>query len=137
MFKEGSSKWHEARIPHSKDVHKNVDFLGYFQYHTKFYAPHKEFFRSLFKPVSKIDEKLQIVLQRLYSKGKTLIGLHLRRGDYGYGPFFVAPSVWYKEWLDGFWETLDDPVLFIASDEPEEVIGDFEEYKPITSNDLD
>ena len=128
----------EARIPHAKETFKNVDFWGYFQYHTKYYAAHKEYFRSLFKPVPAIATKMKEALDCLRSRarGKTIVGLHLRRGDYGYSDFFIAPSEWYREWLKGLWETLDEPILFIASDEPEKVLSDFEEYNPITTKDL-
>ncbi|HEY9619623.1 MAG TPA: FkbM family methyltransferase [Crinalium sp.] len=116
--------------------YQNVEFWGYFQYHTRFYVPHKAYIRSLFQPVPEVEEKLRSPLQQLRSKGKTVIGLHLRRGDYGYYPFFIAPSQWYLDWLKGFWETLDEPVLFIASDEPETVVPDFADYHPITSQNL-
>ena len=65
-----------------------------------------------------------------------MVGIHLRRGDYGPPPFYSTPSSWYKDYLDGLWQTLDNPVLFIASDEPLKVVKDFSEYGPITSNDL-
>ncbi len=126
----------EARIPHAKETFKNVNFWGYFQYHTKYYAAHKEYFRSLFKPVPEVETKMKEALDCLRSRGKTIVGLHLRRGDYGYSDFFIAPSEWYREWLKGLWETLDEPILFIASDEPEKVLSDFEEYNPITTKDL-
>ncbi|MEG3845592.1 FkbM family methyltransferase [Microcoleus sp. herbarium19] len=126
----------EARIPHAKETFKNVDFWGYFQYRTKYYAAHKEYFRSLFKPVPEVETKMKEALDCLRSRGKTIVGLHLRRGDYGYSDFFIAPSEWYREWLKGLWETLDEPILFIASDEPEKVLSDFQEYNPITTKDL-
>ncbi|WP_293335749.1 FkbM family methyltransferase [Microcoleus sp. CAWBG58] len=126
----------EARIPKAKENFTNVDFWGYFQYHTKYYAAHKEYFRSLFKPVPEVEKKMKEVLDCLRSRGKTLVGLHLRRGDYGYSDFFIAPSEWYREWLKGLWETLEEPILFIASDEPEKLLIDFEEYNPIATKDL-
>jgi hypothetical protein len=126
----------EARIPKAKETFKNVNFWGFFQYHTKYYAPHKEYFISLFKPVLAIENQMKEALDCLRSRGKTIVGLHLRRGDYGYSDFFIAPSEWYKEWLKGLWETLDEPILFIASDEPEKVLRDFEEYNPVTTKEL-
>lgn len=114
----------------------NVDFWGYFQYHTSSYAPHKEYFRSLFQPVPKVKIKLHQAAQSLQDKGKTLVGLHLRRGDYGYNEFFLSPNEWYKAWLQEIWCSLEQPILFIASDEIDEVIDDFREYNPITSRDL-
>jgi FkbM family methyltransferase len=123
-------------LPGASTPYKNVEFWGYFQYHTRFYAPHKSYLQSLFKPTLALTAKLQGGLDQLRSKGKTLVGLHLRRGDYGYDHFFIAPTQWYLDWLEGFWETLDDPILFIASDEPETVVQDFADYHPITAKDL-
>ncbi|NJN87145.1 MAG: FkbM family methyltransferase [Leptolyngbyaceae cyanobacterium SL_7_1] len=117
--------------------YKNVDFWGYFQYHTRVYAPHKDYIRSLFQPVPSITIEMGQLFDRLRSQGHTIIGLHLRRKDYGYEYFFVAPNQWYKDWLKGLWDTLDDPVLFIASDDLESVLPDFSEYNPVTSNSLD
>lgn len=134
-------KLSDSAILNSLEPFKNVDFNGYFQFHTQYYARNKEYFQSLFKPVSEVETKVTEALHLLRSKGKTVVGLHLRRGDYrsahtGVPYLTIAPSQWYKDWLDGFWETLDEPVLFIASDEIETVIGDFAEYNPITVKDL-
>ena len=136
LVRQETYKLTEDHIPNAKEPFKNVDFSGYFQYHTSYYAPYKDYFRSLFQPVSELEIKLKHILSVLCSRGKTIVGLHLRRGDYGYGHFFVAPSEWYKKWLEDLWETLDQPVLFIASDEPEEVLGDFAEYLPVALKDL-
>jgi hypothetical protein len=35
----------------------NVDMWGFFQVHTRFLRPHKEFFRSLFQPVSDLNHR--------------------------------------------------------------------------------
>jgi FkbM family methyltransferase len=134
-------KLSESAIFNAPEPLKNVDFHGYFQFHTQYHAQHKEYFQSLFKPVPEVAAKVIEALDRLRSKGKTFVGLHLRRGDYRsvhtVVPYLtVAPSGWYKEWLDGLWETLDEPVLFIASDEIETVVGDFADYNPITVKDL-
>ena len=114
----------------------DVDVKGYFQYHTRYYAEHKSVIRSLFRPVPAVEAAVRPGLERLRSRGKTLVGLHLRRGDFGRNHHFVAPAQWYKDWLKGFWETLDEPVLFLASDEPEAVAREFAEYHPVTAADL-
>jgi hypothetical protein len=119
-----------------KEVFKDVDFVGFFIYHTKYYVNYKDYFCSLFQPVLEVEARMVAAVNHLRSQGQTVVGLHLRRGDFGRGHFFVAPSQWYKEWLTGLWETLDEPVLFIASDEPEEVLDDFAEYHPITVKEL-
>ncbi len=131
----------ESTILNAKTPFKNVDFQGYFQLHTQYHARHKDYFCSLFKPVPAIETLLQEALQKLRLKGKTVVGLHLRRGDYQVVsrvvPYLtVVPNQWYQEWLKGLWETLDEPVLFIASDEVDMVIGDFSDYNPITIHDL-
>jgi FkbM family methyltransferase len=135
-LRETTNDLHEAIVPNSETILKNVDFWGYFQYNTKYYAPYKKMFRSLFQPVPEIDRKLNAAFESLKMRGKTIVGLHLRRSDYGYKHFFVAPAEWYKNWLDGFWGTLDSPVLYIASDELEEVVDDFTNYSPVTAKDL-
>lgn len=136
VVKQISWQLHRDHIPNAKTPFKNVDLSGYFQYHTKYYAPDKEYFRSLFKLVEPIQSKMDRAVQLLRKQGKTVVGLHLRRGDYGIKYFFIAPTSWYKEWLNQAWKDLENPVLFIASDEPAKVLPDFKEYKPITSKDL-
>ena len=118
----------------------NVEFGGpTYQIPTKYYAPHKEFFRSLFQPMPEVEAKVAAAVSSLRQRGKTIVGLHLRRGDY-WGPYaefmFIAPNSCYKKWLQGLWETLEEPVLFIASDELEEVVDDFADYYPVTVKDL-
>jgi hypothetical protein len=127
-----------------KPEYKNVDVKGYFLLHPKVYAPYKSYFRSLFQPVPEVRSVVGKGLELLRAKGKTIVGLHLRRGDFlanqhleRYQKYFpVVPNQWYIEWLRSIWWKLDKPVLFIASDEPELVMRDFREFKPVTSQDL-
>ena len=126
----------EALVPNAPVPFRNVDFWGFFQYNTRYYAPQRDYFRSLFRPTPAVQAHVQPMVERLRRRGKTVVGLHLRRGDYGYEHFFVAPTAWYLDWLRGLWPTLEDPVLFIASDEPDKVLADFAEFKPITAKDL-
>jgi FkbM family methyltransferase len=127
--------WLEEGFDESK-APAEVDFKGYFQYHTRYYAEHKAFIRSLFHPVPTVESVVREALEKLRRRGKTLVGLHLRRGDFGRHHHFVAPAQWYKDWLKGFWETLEEPVLFIASDEPEATVKEFAEFNPVTGADL-
>ena len=137
LFQERTNNIQDAIIPNTDRVFNNVDFWGYFQYNTKYYAPYKEYFRSLCKPVPEIQAKMAQGLQKLRNKGKTIVGIHLRRGDYGYQHFFIAPTQWYLEWLNNIWSTLDKPILFIASDEIDKVKQDFSQYNPVIVSDLD
>ncbi len=127
----------ESLILHQAQKLQNVDLAGYFQYHTRYYRPYQSQFRSFFQPTATLKAALDTALESIRRRGKTLVGLHLRRGDFGQSYFFVSPTAWYLDWLTGFWQTLDHPVLYIASDEVDRVISDFAHYHPLTSQDLD
>jgi hypothetical protein len=118
----------------------NVDLWGFFQVHTQLLKPHKEYLRSLFQPVSDLKFALEDGLNLLRSKGKTIIGIHIRRGDYITFPLagftLAVPSRWYCQWLDSIWNNLEEPVLFLCSDELDSIIHDFDKFNPITSKDL-
>jgi hypothetical protein len=116
----------------------SVDFYGFFHFPTQHYAADREPIQRFLSPrremVSELDEKLRA----LRDEGHTLVGLHLRVStwDCGWGPFFIAPSEWYLSWLRELWSTLKKPVLFIATDIPENVLHHFKEYNPCTSKKL-
>lgn len=121
----------------------NIDLWGYFQYHTSFYLRHKDFFCSLFKPVSVVQAIVEKTNTILRTKGDTVIGFHLRRGDFEcwekkeYSKiFFTTPYEWCLKWLDENWGRFNKPVLFIASDEIDKVIGNFSKYNPVTNTSL-
>ncbi|MEB3341723.1 FkbM family methyltransferase [Okeania sp.] len=125
-------------FPSNGEVGKNVDIQGEFLYHTKHYVRHKKYFRSLFQPVAKIETLVKVAWEKLRSRGKNIIGLHLQSQSDKNNNSVVAPSEWYKVWLNGLWETLEKPILFIASDNLEEVpLVYFAEYNPITIRDLE
>jgi len=106
---------------------KGTPELSYkFPLHSSYY--NKELFQSLFRPKSQLRQMLNSEIN-LRRKGRTLIGLHLRRGDYGGFKrksarwCFVAPSQWYLDWLDV--RKIDNPILFISSEESEALCKDF------------
>ncbi|PZV06337.1 MAG: alpha-1,2-fucosyltransferase [Leptolyngbya sp.] len=118
----------------------NVDLWGFFQVHTRFLQPHQAFFRALFQPVPDLRAALEIGLAQLRSRGKTIIGLHIRRGDFVRLPLagftLIVPLEWWCEWLDLLWCELDQPVLFLCSDELERVLPAFAKFAPVTCNEL-
>ncbi len=125
-------------FPSNGEVGKNVDIQGEFLYHTRYYATHKEYFCSLFQPVAEIEAQVKFAWEKLRSRGKTIIGLHLELDSGQNNNSVVAPSEWYKIWLHGLWETLEEPVLFIASDNLEAIpLIYFAEYAPVTIQDLE
>ncbi|TWA58827.1 tetratricopeptide repeat protein [Azospirillum brasilense] len=111
------------------------DVSGYFCGDTTPLAPFREEFRALFTPGRHLRPHADAVLGRLRDAGRTVVALHLRRGDFGWGRFWIAPTSWYLSWLETVWPTLDRPLLFIATDDPAEVPA-FAAYRPVTGRDL-
>jgi hypothetical protein len=118
----------------------NVDLWGFFQFHTHAWKPHQQYFRSLFEPVDDLKLALDDGLKLLRSKGKTIVGIHLRRSDYLTEPragfTLVFPTKWYCEWLDGIWAELEDPILLLCSDDLDGIIDDFAKFSPVATRDL-
>ena len=119
----------------------NVDLWGFFQIETSLLAPYQDYVRSLFQPVNDLKISLEQGLEILRSKGKTIIGVHIRQGDYvtqvRAGFTLVFPESWYCEWLDAIWNDLENPVLFLCSDDLERVLPAFKKFSPITWRDLE
>lgn len=115
------------------------DVSGYFCGDTTPLAPFQEEFRALFTPGRHLRPHADAVLGRLRGAGRTaghtVVALHLRRGDFGWGRFWIAPVSWYLYWLETVWPTLDRPLLYIATDDPAEVRA-FAAYRPVTAHDL-
>ncbi|KAJ8909146.1 hypothetical protein NDN08_005840 [Rhodosorus marinus] len=126
----------------TNDLPVNVDIWGWFQWHTSVYRQFKESIQDIFTPVPSLKNHFDKVIDdKLRQNGKrTVVGCHLRLGDYkniaasSFG--YVAPTQWYLEWLEEIWPTLENPVLFVASDEVDTVLRDFAKFNPVTSESL-
>ena len=120
---------------------QNVDLWGFFQLPTYLFAPHKEFFRSLFQPVPELSTPLCRALETLRAQGNTIVGIHIRRGDFITEPrtgfALVFPAKWYREWLESIWRELDRPLLFVCSDDLDRVLPEFESFSPMSWRDLE
>lgn len=135
-IRDRSKEITDSPILNAKSPVKDVDIWGYFQFHTCYYASQKAAFKRLFQPIPEIESKLTPALNRLRAQGKTVVGLHIRRKDYGFSYFFVTPIQWYKDWLSFLWKTLENPVLFVASDDLDNVVDEFSDYHPVTAKKL-
>jgi len=114
----------------------NRDLWGYFGCHTSYYRPHSSLFRALYRPGARLEPIVGRAMARLRSRGRTVVAIHLRRGDYAGGPlFWPAPSSWYLEWLEAIWPRLDGPVLYVASDDAA-AHRDFARFSPVTAGEL-
>ena len=119
---------------------QNVDLWGFFQFPTHLLTPHREFFCSLFEPVPQIQAPLSRALERIRSQAKTIVGIHIRRGDFITEPrtgfALVFPAKWYREWLESVWPELDRPILYVCSDDLDAVLPEFRSFSPLTWRDL-
>ena len=113
----------------------NTDWTGYAQYHTAWYRPHREKIYQWLRPLPHIAEPIDAGFSQLRRAGNTVVGFHIRRGDFGQLSFHLTPIAWYRRWLDENWDRLDSPVLFIAT-EDRSVVDEFAEWSPYTTDDL-
>ena len=114
---------------------RDVNLRGYFCDDTSRWGGVAAEFQALFEPVAAVRTRLEAALGRLRDRGTDLVAIHVRRGDFGYGRFWIAPSDWYRTWLADLWPRLTRPLLYIATDDPE-VAGEFREYEPTLRGDL-
>lgn len=111
------------------------DVIGFFCGDAGPMAPHRAAFRAAFKPGDRVAAQLDAWEAAVRAKGDTVIALHLRRGDFGWGRFWIAPERWYRDWLERVWPHLKNPVLYLATDEPS-LVAAFADYAPTTAADL-
>ncbi|MBD0381561.1 alpha-1,2-fucosyltransferase [Paenibacillus sedimenti] len=134
-----SKKAKRNLFKHNNPPYVNVDFSQNI-YKVDVYRPLKKQIISYFQPTEEVYSMVNPGLVKLRKKGKTIVGIHIRRGDYlkynNHPKYWAAPSKWYLNWLEQLWPTLKDPVLFIASDDLTNVISDFKSYDPVTSKEL-
>ncbi|HSS12540.1 MAG TPA: hypothetical protein VLL04_01515 [Rhizomicrobium sp.] len=111
------------------------DIEGYFCGNTKEWSAWRDQFRLLFSPGRKVRGILDKALDDLHSRGETIVAIHLRQGNYGFGRFWVAPTGWYLAWLRRIWPDIERPVLYIASD-VEWAQADFADFSPMSATRL-
>jgi hypothetical protein len=116
------------------------DLVGFFQCHTQYYLPHKDFIRSTFRPAPYLSQWIGEPMKVLRKSGQTIIALHIRQGDYRWLPqlsyTLVTPPEWWVEWLDKNWSSFEKPVLYVCSDELDSVLDAFRKYNPVTLRDM-
>lgn len=119
----------------------DVDLNGYFQEIPACWQRHRQLLRRLFSlptdPQNAIDAWRDGVTR---AGQRALVAIHVRRGDYRKlqqpdVPWFrLVPVDWYLDWLRAIWPTLRDPLLFVATDEPDVVLPRFAEFETVSAD---
>lgn len=135
VLHEADARFEESLARRIPLVYRNYDLLGHFCYPTAAMARHRGLFRDMLAPSPVLRPRLDHAMERLRGMGRTVVAAHLRRGDFGQGPFWIAPEAWYQAWLEEHWAGLDAPVLHLATDEPA-LVEAFARYRPVTLADL-
>ena len=119
----------------------NVDLRGYFQEIPACWQKHRSLVRRMFQVSAEYRRLIDDWRDEVTLAGKrTLIAVHVRRGDYRNWdlqswktPYFTLISVdWYITWLTAIWPTVDSPILYVATDEPETILPLFQRFEAIT-----
>ncbi len=121
--------------PPQGSVLVNRDYRGYAQYHTSYFSQEREWLTKLFSPTNDTYSRVESAGRQLRTSGSTVIGIHLRRGDYGQSIFPIIPTDWYLRWLEENIGRFRSPVLFIAT-EDSSLLQDFASYYSQTTETL-
>lgn len=124
--------WTHVTPPDSYEA-VGKDFDGYAQFHTSYYHRHVNMLRRIFQPNAETQYHLEPIQKHLAQK--TVIGIHLRRGDTGRAIFYLTPNEWYLQWLEKNWSRFENPQLVIATEEPPDVEA-FAKYSPVVASEL-
>jgi tetratricopeptide (TPR) repeat protein len=72
----------------------------------------------------------------LRAGGRTVVALHIRRGDFVQYQYPITETAWYVAWLHRIWPELENPVLYLASDDLDAVRSAFAAFAPLTLADV-
>ena len=116
----------------------DVDLCGYFQEIPECWQKHRPLLRRMFLLSAEHQSTFDDWLHEVTHAGRrTLVAIHVRRGDYrelqqpNWPWFRLVPEEWYIAWLRALWPSLHDPVLYVATDEPDAILPLFREFETI------
>lgn len=125
-------------LPPISDELLNHDFQGWAQHKTEWWTPERRKFWRDYRPTEAWLERLRPITEANRYDAGTVIGIQIRRGDYGQGSVYdsLTPVAWYIQWLkDHWWKFAFVPKLFIAT-EDRELVEPFAAYNPVTVESL-
>jgi glycosyltransferase involved in cell wall biosynthesis len=119
----------------------NIDLVGYFQEIPECWRRHRPLLRRLFQLPPQYLHAIDAWRHDVTDGGRrTLVAIHVRRGDYrnlqlNNAPWFrIVPEDWYLDWLRTIWPMLSQPILFVATDEPETIVPLFREFELLSAS---
>ncbi len=123
---------HDLQFPVATDI------FGYFQPHTAKYRRFRDLWQRTFSLRNDFEQLRKNLIESISVRGRGVIAIHLRRGDYGSGDsFYRAPASWYEEWLSNAKIDPAKYVIYVASDEPQLYENRFSDFDVITARLLD
>jgi hypothetical protein len=135
MLDEAQADFFGSLLRETPQVYAGADIKGYFCSGMERWGARSDAFRALYMPGRRLQPLLERAIDELRRRGRTLVGVHIRRVNYGYGRFWIAPERWYADWLGGLLPRLDAPVLYVATDDPQARAG-FSRFSPLGAADL-
>lgn len=114
---------------------QNKNITGYFNQHSAPFRVYKEVIQDVFQPAPRFRPVIEQLKRELKPNGEELIALHLRRGDFGHGGFWIAPEEWYLDWVVSRLKQNPKARLYISTDDSA-TIKAFSKYSPLTIRDL-
>ena len=119
----------------------NIDIRGYCQELPVCWRQQRPLLKRLYSLSDERTARLDDWCYDITRGGlRTLVAVHVRRGDYrGINhdemPWFrMTPVEWYLDLLRSIWPTLHNPVLFVATDEPEAIVPRFRDFPLISAS---
>ncbi|GGE51434.1 hypothetical protein GCM10011317_07240 [Niveispirillum cyanobacteriorum] len=98
-------------------------------------AAFRDRIRSWLQPRPQWRPWIDPPVDALRAVGRTVVAIHIRRGDFLQYGYPITETQTYVDWLRGLWPTLEKPVLYLASDDIPAVRAAFREFRPVTLND--
>ena len=128
---------YEKTCGHKARNYDDTEIDGYLQCNTRRHAADRAWIQhELFKLTPAVAALLDPFVDAVRARGQTVIALQLRHGDFGWGPFPIAPNAWYLGWLQANWQRFVSPVLYIATNAPDRAREDFAAFKPMFRSDI-
>jgi len=134
ILSEGDTEYLSEDLPFD-----TAEMDGLFLVHTSHIVSHRNILLESLTPIPEISDELRGCLSALRSLGRTIVGLHIRRGDFvgsltRQGFELLIPLDRYRKWLRELWKTLEMPVLLISSDG--DLTEEFAGFSPVTAQSL-